>query len=179
MKKPFLEGATINLRPLSLDDAKGDYVNWFNDAEVCQHNAHHTYPYNRKLAEQYIKDANRQKHTMVLAITNKKGTHIGNVSLQSINYISRSAEFAIIIGNKRYWGKGVAKEAGRLLLKHGFGALNLHRIYCGTSANNIAMQKVALALGMRKEGRRRDAIYKNGMYADIIEYGILKKDFKS
>lgn len=178
MERPFLEGTTINLRPLSLTDAEGEYVNWFNDAEVCQHNSHHVYPHNRALTEQYINDANRQKQTMVLAITDKEGAHIGNVSLQSINYVNRSAEFAILIGDKRYWGKGIAKEAGHLLLRHGFEALNLHRIYCGTAADNIAMQKVALALGMREEGLRKEAVYKNGGYVDIIEYGILKEERK-
>ncbi len=178
MEKPFLEGTTINLRPLSLKDVEGEYVNWFNDAEVCQHNAHHTYPYNRALAEQYINDANRQKQTIVLAIIDKEGTHIGNASLQSINYINRSAEFAILIGDKRYWGKGIAKEVGRLLFEHGFKEINLHRIYCGTVADNIAMQKVALALGMREEGRRKESVYKNGAYVDVIEYGLLKGEFK-
>ena len=40
-------------------------------------------------------------------------------------------------------------------MKHGFEQLNLHRIYCGTSVKNIAMQKLAAALGFVQEGIRR------------------------
>jgi RimJ/RimL family protein N-acetyltransferase len=65
-------------------------------------------------------------------------------------------------------------EAGTLLINHAFKSLNLHRIYCGTSSDNIAMQKLAIKLGMAQEGLRKEAIYKNGNYSDILEYGLLK-----
>ena len=31
--KPFIEGKTVDLRPLSLEDVNDTYVNWLNDAE--------------------------------------------------------------------------------------------------------------------------------------------------
>ena len=65
------------------------------------------------------------------------------------------------------------KEAGDLLINHAFQNLNLHRIYCGTSSNNIGMQKLATKLGMKKEGVRKDSIFNDGRYYDIIEYGII------
>ncbi|MFA6279074.1 MAG: GNAT family protein [Candidatus Paceibacterota bacterium] len=175
--KPFIKGSSVDLRPLSLADVEGTYVDWFNDAEICQFNSHHTYPYNRELAAKYVSDAQKQKNMLVLAIVTKDGKHIGNVSLQEIDYISRNAEYAIIIGDKDYWGRGIGEESSRLLFTHGFKALNLHRVYCGTSAFNVPMQKLAILLGMKEEGRRRETLYKNGEYVDIIEYGLLKKDF--
>jgi RimJ/RimL family protein N-acetyltransferase len=115
---------------------------------------------------------------LVLAIVAKDtDAHVGNISLQNIDLVSRNAEYAIVIGDKNYWGKGVAGEASRLLIAHGFNALNLHRIYCGTSSTNTAMQKLAAKLGMKEEGRRREALYKNGAYADVIEYGLLREDY--
>jgi RimJ/RimL family protein N-acetyltransferase len=54
--------------------------------------------------------------------------------------------------------------------------INLHRIYCGTSSENIGMQKLANKLGMIKEGQRKDALFKNGKYLDVIEYGIIVKE---
>lgn len=181
MTKPFLEGKIINLRPLTLADADGNYLNWLNDGEVCKYNSHHAYPYGRELAIKYVEDKQASKQDLVLAIVTKtkRPKHIGNIALQNIDYISRSAEYAIIIGEKEYWGKGIAKEASLLILRHGFKALNLHRIYCGTSAKNIGMQKLASSLGMKKEGRRKEALYKSGEYADIIEYGLLRKNFRA
>ena len=65
-------------------------------------------------------------------------------------------------------------EAGKLILNHAFKALNLHRVYCGTSINNFGMIKLARKLGMKKEGVRRDAIFNNNNYYDLIEFGIIE-----
>lgn len=180
MEKLFLEGATIYLRPLSTDDLAGAYPNWLNDPEVSAHNSHHVFPYTLAQTRGYIESVQNDPQNLVLAVVAKEGDkHIGNIALQRINFIDRNAEYAIVIGDKGYWGKGVAQEASRLLFAHGFNVLNLHRIYCGTSSTNSAMQKLATTLGMQEEGRRREAQYKNDAYVDIIEYGILKEEFKS
>jgi RimJ/RimL family protein N-acetyltransferase len=113
---------------------------------------------------------------LVLAVidTNTE-KHIGNISLQNINWIDRNAEIAFLLGEKDFWGKGVMLEAGQLLINHGFESLNLHKIYCGTSSDNSGMQKLAEKLKMEKEGIRKEALFKNGVYHDIIEFGILNK----
>lgn len=177
---PFLDGETIYLRPLSTDDLAGGYSNWLNDPEVSAHNSHHVFPYTLAQAKGYVESVRNDPQNLVLAIVAKDtDAHIGNIALQNIDPVSRNAEYAIVIGDKKYWGKGVASEASRLLLAHGFNALNLHRIYCGTSSANVAMQKLAAKLGMKEEGRRRAALYKDGVYADVIEYGLLREDFKA
>lgn len=176
MTNMFLTGETIYLRPLVPQDANDNYVSWLNDGGVCEFNSHHTFPYTTEMARQYIAQITGSKTEVVLAVIDKQSdSHIGNVALQNISWINRSAEFAILIGNSAFHGKGVGEEAGGLLIAHGFGALNLHRIHCGTSADNVAMQKLAEKLGMSEEGRRRDAMYKNGAYADVIEYGLVRE----
>lgn len=174
---PFLKSENLILRPLSLEDLDGPYVSWLNDPEVCKYNSHGVVEYTRAMGKEYIERVSRDEHTLVLAIIAKDANvHIGNISLQKIDTDSRSAEYAILLGDTAYWGRGVATEASKLLLTHGFTALNLHRIYCGTSVSNIAMQKLAARLGFTEEGRRREAHFKNGVYEDIIEYGLLVSD---
>jgi [ribosomal protein S5]-alanine N-acetyltransferase len=177
---PFLAGEQVNLRPLSLAHLDGPYVGWLNDPEVCAHNSHHVFPYSAAEGRAYIESVSRDEHNMVLAIEDKEsGKHIGNISLQKIDPVARSAEYAILVGDRDYWGKGVASEASRLLIAHGFSALNLHRIYCGTSSENVAMQKLAAKLGFTEEGRRREAHFKNGTYQDTIEYGVLESEWRA
>lgn len=115
---------------------------------------------------------------LVLAVVLDDGQrHIGNIALNRIHPIYRSAEFAILLGDSAEWGKGYGLEAGRLVVAHGFSALNLHRIACGTLATNLGMQRLATALGMKQEGIRRAAAFKDGTYVDIIEYGLLRDEF--
>ncbi|HEY3375033.1 MAG TPA: GNAT family N-acetyltransferase [Candidatus Aquicultor sp.] len=178
MKHPFLIGQNIYIRSLREDDLEGNYIQWLNDSEVCKYNSHHTFPYSEGSAEAYIKSTFNSQNALVLAIVlQENDLHIGNVALQNIDFVSRSAEFAILIGEKDYWGKGYSKEAALLVLSHGFMELNLHRIYCGTSIENIPMQRLAIYLGMIEEGRKREALFKHGRYIDTIEYSVLKDEF--
>lgn len=180
LKLTFLTGERITLRPLIEADADGPYVSWFNDAAVCQGNSHHIYPYHREQALTYIRQTAQGRDTLVLAVVLRAdGRHIGNIALQSIHPVNRTAELSIVLGDKSAWGKGYGLEAAQLLVAHGFLALNLHRIGCGTFHENIAMQKLAHSLGMKEEGRRRQGAFKDGRYLDIVEFGLLRSEFSA
>lgn len=175
---PFLIGERIYLRALQKSDADGNYVEWFNTAEVCKFNNHHRFPYLYRQAIDYIEFATNTRENVILAVVDSKThRHIGNIALQHIDHIQRTAEFAILIGEREYWGRGFAYEASHLIINHGFTELNLHRIYCGTLQSNVGMQKLAEKLSFQKEGRRRQALYKNGHYQDVIEYGLLRHEW--
>lgn len=178
MRNIFLEGKRIYLRPLEEKDLRGNYVSWLNNKQVNLYNSHQIFPYSFKEGLLYIQKSQRIKDALVLAIIVKKGEiHIGNLALQKIDYVSRNAEFAILIGEKSYWNKGYSKEAAFLILDHGFKALNLHRIYCASFRKNIAMKKLAEFLGMKREGLKRQAIYKNGKFHDVVDYGLIRSGF--
>ena len=176
-KNIFLDGEIIYLRPLTELDVMGNYAVWLNDKAIVQYNSHGRFPMTTDTLNNFVKSNAISNTSLGLAIIDKASNeHIGNISLQGINWIDRSAEIAFLLGEKTFWGKGVMYEAGKLLLNHGFYTLNLHRIHCGTSSENIGMQKLAKKLGMQQEGIRREAIFKNNYYFDIIEFGMLKKE---
>lgn len=176
----FIDNDSIYLRGLIINDLEGDYVNWFNDQEVNEHNSHHRYPMSVDKLKSYILDLNGNEHKLVLAIIRKKDhKHIGNICLDDIDFINRSANLTIIIGAKDAWGCKIGEKAGEMMLEHGFMTLNLQRIYCATSSRNKGMQKLAIKLGMVQEGVRRKAQFKGGNYDDMIEYGILISEYKS
>ncbi|MBU1019257.1 MAG: GNAT family protein [Patescibacteria group bacterium] len=180
MKKPFLTGETICLRPIEESDLNENYRDWFNDEEICRHNSHHRFPNYNENMEAYFRTTIQSENNLVLAIADKEtDKHIGNISLQNIDATNRSAEFAIIVGDKDYWGKGVGKEAAGLIIDHGFKQLNLHRIYCGTSEDNVAMRKLAELLGFTEEGIGRECFFKNGQYRSSINYSILENEHKN
>lgn len=177
-RKYFIESDEIYLRPLNLEDLGSDYGTWLNDPDITSYNSHGRFPMTEKKLVQYINDVNSSNSNLILAIVSKKlNKHIGNISLQNINWIDRNAEIAFLLGDKNFWGKGIMHQAGKMLIKHGFEVLNLHRIYCGTSMDNLGMQKLANKLNMKKEGLRKEAIFKKGQYFDIVEFGILSSDW--
>lgn len=177
---PFLCGEHLYLRSLVEADAGAGYPDWLNDEVVCRGNSHHVFPYTRESALSYIRHAAETRSELILAIVlNEDHRHIGNIALQHIHPVNRSAELSVLIGDRSCWGKGYAKEAARLICDHGFSAMNLHRIGCGTFEDNTAMRRVALYLGMKEEGRRREAAFKQGKYIDVLEYGVLKPEYEA
>lgn len=175
-----LEGKQIYLRPLEPNDTDGAYPAWLNNPDVCRYNSHGDIAYTREMAQAYITSVTDNPAYAVFAIClAEDNRHIGNIALQQISVKNRSAEFAILIGEPSVYGKGIGYEAGKLLLDYAFHTLKLHRIYCGTHAENKAMQKLALSLGMRQEGIRQDAIFKNGKFVATIEFGILADEYNA
>jgi RimJ/RimL family protein N-acetyltransferase len=176
----FLKGERIHLRALMEKDLTDTYLQWLNDEEVCRSNSHAIFPNTEYKMRSYFENLKNGTQQVVLAIIEAKSEmHIGNIALQNINWISRNAEFAILLGDKKYWGGGYGEEAAKLIVDYGFKRLNLHRIYCGTFDDNAGMRKLALKLKMKEEGLRREAAYKNGSYNDVIEFGVLKSEYYS
>jgi len=174
-----LEGKNIYLRPLSMDDTNGPYPSWFNNPIVTRYNSHGGITYTKEMAKEYVQmTTSSEKYQVFAIIQNTTQQHIGNISLQQIDIKTKCADLAILIGETSVYGKGIGEESGNLLLAYAFNVLGLHRISCGTSSINIGMQKLALKLGMKQEGIRRDAFTKNGKFVDIIEYGILENEYK-
>ena len=164
------------VRPLSEADLSGPYRSWFEDQEVCRFNSHGKFFKTEASFRAYVA-ALDQDDRAVWAVCHTGDGHIGNISLQNLSRINRTAEFAIIMGDKRHWRRGVSLLAGRALLQHGFDKLNLSRIYCGTAAVNEGMKRLAIGLGMTLEGTRRQHLFVEGAYVDMLEYGILRDEF--
>ena len=172
----FLLGERTRLRPLSVADIDGPYLSWFNDPEVSRLTSHHVFPYTREQALEWVAALAGRRDALVLAIE-RDGRHVGNISLQEIDPVGRTAELAIVL-DRSVWGEGVGSEAAELIVGHGFKALNLHRISCGTVAANHGMRRLAERLGMSQEGVRRDAVWTDGAHHDVIEYGLLASEWQ-
>jgi [ribosomal protein S5]-alanine N-acetyltransferase len=166
------------VRPLQESDLEGPYPTWFEDLEVCRYNSHGKFPKNEEYLREYVRAANGEDR-VVWAVCHVRDGHIGNVSLQALSIVNRAGEFAILMGDKRHWGTGVATMAARTIVGHGFRKLNLNRIYCGTAATNEGMKKLAKAIGMTQEGVRRDHLFLDGAWVDVVEYGILASEFNA
>lgn len=76
-----------------------------------------------------------------------------------------------------FWGRGVATEALKGILKFGFSDLRLHRIEAGCAVENIASYKILEKAGMIREGQKRRILPLKDQWSDNYIYGILDTDF--
>jgi RimJ/RimL family protein N-acetyltransferase len=100
---------------------------------------------------------------------------IGYAGICKLSKINHSGEYFIFIGEKDFWGKGIATEATKRLIEIGFTKLKLNRIMLTVSEFNIGGIKAYLNAGFKEEGRLRQACYREKKYHDKIVMSILKK----
>lgn len=178
MDQPFLVAERIYLRKLKQEDLKGNYFQWLNDQKTTKWMRHGVFPNSWESMRDFYENQSVSKTDIVLAIILKEqGEHIGNISLNSINYLFRSAEMGIIIGETDCWGKGYATEAISLLTDHCFNRLNLNRLSAGAVDKNIGSIRAFEKSGFRREGISRQAYFCDGQYHDCVNLSLLQSEW--
>jgi len=141
----------VILRKLRKEDAAISWK-WRNDPEVWELTGRtFTNHVSKEIEEQWIKNINCSSLEARFAIcVNKDKKYIGNVQLTNIN--NGSAIFHIFIGDKNFWGVGVAKVATKLALNYGFDMLNLKKISLSVCKSNVAAIAVYKHNGFKDDG---------------------------
>jgi [ribosomal protein S5]-alanine N-acetyltransferase len=121
--------------------------------------------------------AEAPRRRMQLAITPRGGGPvIGNVGLRRATADAPSGDVGYEL-DPDHWGRGYATEALAAVLRHGFETLALHRIHAHCVADNTASARVLEKVGMRLEGRLREAERVRGRWHDVLLYGVLRREW--
>lgn len=175
----MLKGEYVILRPIRRSDLEY-FLKWFNDPEVTQYLSFYV-PMTEMAEEKYIESladrVNSHAGFIIEAREHDGPKPIGTIGLDRINNKDHVATFGIAIGEKDYWSKGYGTEAARLIVRYGFEQLNLHRISSVAYSFNERSIRMHRKVGFTEEGRKREAVFKNGAYQDDVVFGILKKDW--
>lgn len=134
----------VTIRPLAEEDAKTSYK-WRNDKEVFELTTavyDHEISYDMEL--NWIRRVIANKNDYRCAI-DVDGHYVGNIYLTEIN--EECAEYHIFIGDKDYWGKGVAKEASKQILSYAFSRFNLSYVYLNVKKENEKAIRLYKSLG--------------------------------
>lgn len=174
--QPITELEGFSLSPFRKEYIKTRYLNWFHDIDVTRFTSHSGMSESRAL--EYIKQLgyNNYAWSIFTERTNSRGYHIGNVALQNIDLKSQSAEFAIIIGEKDYWGKGITKKCLEFIKNQAFEHYGLRRLWLGTAIENHGMRNAALKTGFKEEGILKEHLFCNGGFMDCVMYGLIKNE---
>ena len=164
------------LRSLVPSDRSEKYLSWLNDGEVQHYSRRRGRIFTMADIDTFLTEAQNSSDYFLAVIVKDTGVHIGNLSLNNLDTKNSSAEISIMMGNRDYWGKGLATEAVELAIQVGFSQLGLHRLWAESPnpAFNAIMEKV----GWVKEGVRREAFLLDGTYCDHICWSILAQEWK-
>ncbi|MHA1239483.1 MAG: GNAT family N-acetyltransferase [Promethearchaeota archaeon] len=175
---PFIEGETIDLVA-----GNSKWVplicKWQNNPKVRRY-ARNIWPLTIEEIKKWFEPSpdRHMKEFVVFTIYHKADKRpIGSVGFGRINWVSRNANIFATIGEPEYWGKGIAIEANKLLIKYGFTELNFHKIYAGVFTPNKRSLRAAEKLGFEKEAVLKEEMYIDGVYHDVHKFALFKRDW--
>jgi RimJ/RimL family protein N-acetyltransferase len=178
MRRPFLVGKKVYLRLLEESDIGDEYVEWLNDYEVTRYLETGQFPSSPEAIRTYLERFQDSTTDLIFAIVDTEtDQHIGNVTLNRINWINRTADTGLIIGPKESRGKGYAFEAWSLILEYAFQRLGLRKIIAGAVVDNAASITILKKLGFKIEGTFRQEFLVDGEYKDGVRLGLLREEF--
>ncbi|MBI4327443.1 MAG: GNAT family N-acetyltransferase [Chloroflexi bacterium] len=172
----FLETPRLILRGLEPGDAGPAYLGWLNDPEVLRYRGPKAFPSDLESIRNYIAGIARRGDLVLAILRRETGAHIGNVALNSIQWVHRSAELSIMIGDKSSWRHGFGKETIRAVTRHAFAGMGLLRLWA--ESPNPAFNAAVTSLGWTREGAKRKAFLLDGQFVDITCWGLLAAEFK-
>ncbi|WP_124727911.1 GNAT family N-acetyltransferase [Staphylospora marina] len=173
----LLEGTHVYLRPFNVEDAEIYFQLLFQAETRRLTGTQHSFTLEqiRRYAE-----AKGQDPTQVLLLIALKENDevIGDIALQDIHPINRSANIRIMIASEKHQGKGYGTEAMKLMLEYGFGILNLHRIELNVFPFNPRAIHVYEKLGFKKEGVQREVLFYNHAWHDSVLMSMLAHEYR-
>ena len=166
----------LRLRPMDERDVLAHYA-VFSDPEVARYWSREPWT-DIAQAEESIKstmaackDGSEVRFGIELLAT---GELIGNAGLYHFFEQNRRCDIGYALAGQ-HWGQGYATEALRVLIRHGFDALDLNRIEADIDPRNIGSARVLEKLGFRKEGYMPERWFVFGEFADTVNYGLLRR----
>ena len=176
----MIYGERIRLRAVERDDLPR-FVAWLNDPEVLQGLLIYL-PLSQAAEENWYENMLKRlpdEHPMAIEVKQADGwLHIGNCGFMNIDWRCRSGEMGIFIGEKQLWNQGYGTDAMRLLLRHGFDTLNLNRIALDVYDTNLRAIRSYEKVGFVHEGSKRQAIFRDGKYCDILQMSVLRQEWE-
>lgn len=179
LKKPHIKGTMIDLRMARESDWDA-YYTFLHDAEMNRLTGSQT-DFTREAIEAWIHKISVINDDRVdfMIILKETDELLGEVVLNEIDLVNRSANIRIGMQGSQHRGKGYGSEAMLHMLRYGFDTLKLHRIHLGVYAFNPRAIHVYEKLGFQREGIERDALYLDGKFHDMITMAMLEDEFRA
>ncbi|MBZ0292959.1 MAG: GNAT family N-acetyltransferase [Anaerolineae bacterium] len=173
---PLLETERLTLRRFELNDANL-ITELLQNAEVTCKLIDIPRPYTQDHAENMIRESHKEAlagSAYRFCIERKSDELVIGYADVEINSQHQRGEIAYWLGQP-YWWQGYATEAVRILVEFCFKTLELNRVYAYCLASNTSSARVLEKAGLEREGIHRQNVLLDGVFEDVIFYGLLRE----
>ena len=175
---PVLESERLLFRAYERGDAE-DFFQMRTNTEVMKYMDSPRY--------QSVQDAEKKINGNRQAFVEKQGIKwvialksdgnvVGDFGFWRIDKENCRAEIGYAL-LREYWGMGYMSEAMDVLLKYGFGQMNIHSVEANVNPENKASIKLLKRFGFRKEAYFRENYFFDGEFLDSLIFSLLERDF--
>lgn len=142
---------------------------WFNDPDTLQTAGIGTMPWTMERLTGWYETITGSEDAVWFTIYSLPGyRQVGFAGLRGIDFESRSAEYAITIGEADARGQGLGTEVTRLIVDYAFNDLGLESILLDTVEYNHGARRAYEKAGFHEIGRRGRAEAVGGRLWDAI-----------
>ena len=175
--KPTLSGDKVLLRPVAVED-----VDFIPDVDPEADRLTGSHPRPEMLSREFMREwyATRADHDdrLDLAVVDRAtGLFAGEVVLNELHAGNESCNFRILLCGDANRGRGLGTEATRLILRHAFEDVGLHRVDLEVYEFNPRARRVYEKVGFVFEGTRRHALHWDGEWIDAHLMSILAPEW--
>ncbi|GAA3758412.1 RimJ/RimL family protein N-acetyltransferase [Spinactinospora alkalitolerans] len=176
-EKPTLSGDHVRLVPLAEEHAEALYESTQDPETRRLMGTHRIFTLGE--VREWCAERAAQPDRLDLAIIEQAGDrHLGELSLMDVDRYNESAAYRIALSAIEFTGRGLGREATRLLLEYAFERIGLHRVSLEVYAFNMRAIAAYRACGFAVEGRLRDALLWEGRRHDALVMSVLERDFR-
>jgi RimJ/RimL family protein N-acetyltransferase len=175
-----VNGDSVALRLVELEDCTAKYLGWLSDPEVNRYLETRWSEQTMSSIKDFVRARLASADSYLFAILERSsGVHIGNIKLGPIDPHHSCAELSYFIGERSCWGKGLATEAIGLVVDFGFRSLGLNRIQAGVYESNQGSVKALERNGFRAEGCWRSQLRSGDAWEDHLWFGLLRREWQA
>lgn len=145
----IIEDDLICIRDLKLADISPKYLDWLNDKENGKYTLFGKKKWTHNDLEVFVRNSIKKQNENLFGIFLKPDyLHIGNIRIHDIE--KGNSFIGILIGDKKFWGKGYGKKSLKMVLDMVFLNLSVKNIYAMIYIDNLPSIKIFEKNNFRK-----------------------------
>lgn len=162
----------LNIAILQVEQVTQSYVDWYSNKEVVLFSDNQYKTFSFEGQRLYVEKCLKNKDLNLYGIFDSS-FHIGNILISGLTSIHRKAELTYVVGNTKYWGRGVASFAISKMIEIGKSEYDLNKLCASIISNNIGSRRALEKNGFILEGTRRKHLIYNGEFFNQLDYGLI------
>ena len=167
----LIETPRLIIRRANLSD-----LNYILNLQVKPENINFIVPFDEKFHTEVLTSDCKSKMDVIVE-ERETSKPVGYFMLSELDNPHNKVEITQGIIDKK--GHGYGRETFNLLLKWSFEIKKFHRVYLDCKPYNKVALNLYESIGFKREGVMREIICVNGVYEDLVLFGILDREFNS